>query len=128
MLTFEFPMNALMLFAIIVSSGFIGYWLRRGQIAVIHKKLLKAENEMISSHAEILEMQKEYISMELKLRGIKDPVIVMTNPNDAGNQEKMPNGALRKKLLRKDFSPSRSEGYGLIYDNLLNKEVSTGKA
>ena len=128
MLTFEFPINALALLAIILSSGFIGFTLRRGQVAKIHKKLVKAENEMINSHAEILEIQKEYIGMELKLRGIKDPVVVMTNPSDAGNNEKLPNGAFRKKMLTKDFTPTRNEGYGLIYDNLLNKEASTSTA
>ncbi|HLK30390.1 MAG TPA: hypothetical protein VKT28_17540 [Puia sp.] len=124
MLTFEFPINALILLAVIAVSMFIGFSLRRSQIAKIHKKLVKAENEMINSHAEILEIQKEYISMELKLRGIKDPVVLLTNPNDANSNEKLPNGALRKKMLTKDFTPTRNEGYNLIYDNLMNKETS----
>jgi hypothetical protein len=128
MFTFEFPINALALLAIIAASGFIGFTLRRSQIAKIHKKLVKVENEMINSHAEILELQKEYITMELKLRGIKDPVVVMTNPNDANSNEKLPDGVLRKKMLSKDFSPTRNEGYNLIYDNLLNKEASANPA
>jgi hypothetical protein len=106
----------------------VGFSLRKSQIAKIHKKLVKAENEMINSHAEILEIQKEYISMELKLRGIKDPVVVMTKANDASRDEKLPSGALRKKLLTRDFSPTRNEGYSLIYDNLLNKGASTNTA
>ena len=127
MLTFEFPINALILLAVVAVSMLIGFSLRRSQIAKVHKKLVKAENEMINSHAEILEIQKEYISMELKLRGIKDPVVVMANPN-GNNNEKLPNGALRKKLLTKDFTPTRNEGYGLIYDNLLNKEANANTA
>jgi hypothetical protein len=122
MLTFEFPVNALILLAIVAVSILIGFRLRKSQIANLHKRLLKAENEMINSHAEILEIQKEFITMELKMRGVKDPVVVMTNPNDANSNEKLPNGGLRKKLLTKDFSPTRKEGYNLIYDNLLNKK------
>src|SRR5580693_3073397 len=98
MLTFEFPVNALILLAVIAVSMFIGFSLRRIQIAKVHKKLVKAENEMISSHAEILEIQKEYISMELKLRGIKDPVVVVKNPAKEEADEKLPDVSLRKKL------------------------------
>ena len=125
MLTFEFPINALILLAIIAVSAFAGFRLRSRQLAKAHMKLAKAENEMISSHAEILELQKEYIGMELKLRGIKDPVIVMRSSQNESD-EKLPNGALRKKLLSKDITPTRSEGYQLIYDNLLNKSANTG--
>ena len=80
MLTFEFSVNVLILLGIIAVSGFAGFSLRSRQLAKSKLKLAKAENEMISSHAEILELQKEYMTMELKLRGIKDPVIVMRNP------------------------------------------------
>jgi hypothetical protein len=89
---------------------------------------VKAENEMINSHAEILEIQKEYISLELKLRGIKDPVIAISNPTEAATQENLPGGALRKKMLMKDFTPTRHEGYNLIYDNLVKKEAGLNAA
>ncbi len=128
MLTFEFPVNALILLGVIAVSMLIGFSLRKSQVAKIHKKLVKAETEMINSHAEILEIQKEYITMELKLRGIKDPVVVMTNGNEMSNNEKLPNGALRKKLLTRDLTPTRNEGYSLIYDNLLNKGTNAKAA
>jgi hypothetical protein len=128
MLTFEFPINAIALLGLLLGSGLIGFRLRRSQIAKIHKKLVKAENEMINSHAEILEIQKEYISLELKLRGIKDPVIAISNPTEAATQENLPGGALRKKMLMKDFTPTRHEGYNLIYDNLVKKEAGLNAA
>ena len=123
MLTFEFSINVIILLGIIAVSGFAGFSLRSRQLAKIRMKLVKTENEMISSHAEILELQKEYMTMELKLRGIKDPVIVMRNPSETGSNEKLPNGGLRKKLLTKDLTPTRNEGYQMIYDNLLAKEA-----
>lgn len=123
MLTFEFSVNVLILIGIIAVSGFAGFSLRSRQLAKSRMKLVKVENEMINSHAEILELQKEYMTMELKLRGIKDPVIVMRNPSHTDSNEKLPDGALRKKLLTKDLAPTRNEGYQLIYDNLLTKEA-----
>jgi len=111
MLTFEFSVNVLILLGIIAVSGFAGFSLRSRQLA---KSKLK--------------LAKEYMTMELKLRGIKDPVIVMRNPLHNESNEKLPDGALRKKMLTKDLTPTRSEGYQLIYDNLLTKEArsSTG--
>jgi hypothetical protein len=44
------------------------------------------------------------------------------------NNEKLPNGALRKKLLTRDVTPTRNEGYSLIYDNLLNKGTNAKAA
>jgi hypothetical protein len=123
MLTFEFSVNILILLGVVVLSGFAGFSLRSRQLVKSRMKLIKVENEMISSHAEILELQKEYMTMELKLRGIKDPVIVMRNPLHTESNEKLPDGALRKKLLTKDLTPTRNEGYQMIYDNLLTKEA-----
>lgn len=127
MLTFEIPMNPLLLFAVVSISILIGFGFRRSQVAKMHRKLVKAESEMISSHAELLEMQKEYISMELKLRGVKDPIVVIANPN-AGNNEKLPNASLKRKSVVKDFKPTRNEGYGMIYNNLLQKDASASAA
>lgn len=123
MLTLEFPVNALILLAISAISMLIGFSYGRAQVLKIRKKLLKTETEMINSHAEILEMQKEYINMEIKLRAVKDPVIVMASTNEAAVKEKMPDGSLRKKMLAKDFSPGSKESHSRIYDNRLNKKI-----
>jgi hypothetical protein len=123
MLTLEFSMNVLILFAVILSSFFIGFSFRSKQIRKSHSRVMQLETEMIHNHAEILELQKEYITMELKFRGVKDPVIVMKNPAKEENNEKLPDVSLRKKLLNKELTPSRNEGYQMIYDNLVNKEV-----
>jgi len=110
MLTFEFSVNVLILLGIIAVSGFAGFSLRSRQLAKSKLKLAKAENEMISSHAEILELQKEYMTMELKLRGIKDPVIVMRNPLHNESNEKLPDGALRKRCSRKTLRQPAAKG------------------
>jgi hypothetical protein len=111
-------MNILILFAVILSSFFVGFKLRSKQIRKNHSRVMQLETEMIHNHAEILELQKEYITMELKLRGINDPVIVMKNQFN----EKTPDVSLRKKLLNKDLSPSRNETYQMIYDNIVSTD------
>jgi IMP dehydrogenase/GMP reductase len=128
MFTFEFSINAIMLLGIILLSAFVGFSFRRKQIAKVHKKLVKAENEMISSHAEVLELQKEYMAMELKLRGVKDPIVIISNAFQPEEEEKLPNGTLRKKMLTKDLTPTRTEGYQIIYNNMASKqqEARTG--
>lgn len=79
---------------------------------------MQLETEMISNHAEILELQKEYITMELKLRGINDPVIQMKPQFN----DKLPDGSLRKKMLSKDLAPARNETYQMIYDNIVSTD------
>jgi hypothetical protein len=118
MLTFEFSMNILILLAVILSSFFIGFSLRKKQIRKNHSRVMQLESEMISNHAEILELQKEYITMELKLRGINDPVIQMKPQFN----EKLPDGSLRKKMLSKDLAPARNETYQMIYDNIASSD------
>src|SRR5450432_3749296 len=128
MLTLEFSINALILLGIIAVSGFAGFSLRSRQLAKGRMKLIKVENEMINSHAEILELQKEYMTMELKMRGVKNPIVVTRNPFHTEGNEKLPNGALRKKLLTKDIISSRNEDYQLIYNNLMSKEARENTA
>ena len=118
MLTLEFSMNILILFAVMLTSFLVGFKLRSKQISKNHSRVMQLETEMISNHAEILELQKEYITMELKLRGVNDPVIQM-KPQFS---EKLPDGSLRKKMLSKDLSPARNETYQMIYENIASAE------
>ena len=115
-------MNILVLFALVMGSAFAGFSLRSKQLKKNRSRVMQLEKEMISNHAEILELQKEYITMELKFRGIKDPIVVMSNAQKTEGEEKLPDVTLRKKLLNKDHTPSRNEGYQMVYDSLLNKE------
>jgi len=119
MLSLEFSMSLMMLFVVIAVSGFAGFMLRSRQLAKSRMKLIKVENEMISSHAEILELQKEYMELELKLRGVKDNVVPM-RANLSTEAEKLPNVSIRKKMLGAE--PNKGES-----DNLLNKETRAAK-
>jgi hypothetical protein len=113
----------MILSAIILVSAFAGFSFRKYQITRSRLRVSLLEREIINNHAEILELQKEFISMELKFRGIKDPVVVMKNIAKIESIEKIPDASTRRKLLNKETTPSRNEGYQMIYDNLLTKEA-----
>ncbi|HEY4935602.1 MAG TPA: hypothetical protein VII44_03430 [Puia sp.] len=106
MLSLELSVNVVALLTMMAMSGLAGFALRSRQIVKIRAKLYKVENEMLRSHAEILELQKEYLSMEQNLRSNKNPVIVMSNSSHTESDEKLPNAALRKKLLTNNLTPT----------------------
>ena len=120
MLSLEFSMNLMMLLVVVAVSGFAGFMLRSRQLAKSRMKLIKVESEMISSHAEILELQKEYMELELKLRGVKDNVVPMPANISTEAGEKLPNVSIRKKMLGAEPNKAESE-------NLLNKETRAAK-
>jgi hypothetical protein len=75
MVTFEITLNPLIAFAIVLISGCIGFMLKKRRIAKDRNRVNQYEKEMILNHAEILELQKDYINLELKMRELTIPVI-----------------------------------------------------
>ena len=73
MLTLELPLNVFVLLAIIFISAFVGFSLRKRQITKCNLRIAELENEMMDNHNEILELQKEYISLSSFLFGITKP-------------------------------------------------------
>ncbi|HZK65277.1 MAG TPA: hypothetical protein VFC34_14135 [Puia sp.] len=99
MLSLELSINIVALLALMTVSGLAGFALRRWHIVKIRARLYRVENEVIRSHKEILELQKECLSVEQQLRGIRNPVIMMSSPSQNKSDKKLPNAAHRKKLL-----------------------------
>jgi hypothetical protein len=99
MLLLELSINIVALLALMTASGLTGFALRRWNIVKIRARLCRVENEVIRSHAEILELQKECVSVEQQLHRIATPVIVMGSPSNNKSDKKLPNAAHRKKLL-----------------------------
>lgn len=105
MLSLELSVNIVVILAIVVMSGLAGFVLRSRKMVKIRVKLYKVESEMLRSHAEILELQKEYQSMEQNLRSLNNPVILMNSASHTERDKKLPNAALRKKLLTNGLTP-----------------------
>ncbi|MEO6961478.1 MAG: hypothetical protein ABIY90_05890 [Puia sp.] len=99
MLSFELSINIVMLLALMTISALAGFALRRWNIVKIRARLFGVENELIRSHQEILELQKECLSVEQLLLPIRNPVMARSSPSHNKSEKKMPNAALRKKLL-----------------------------
>jgi len=91
--------NIVALIVLMTVSGLAGFALRRWNIVKIRARLYRVENELIRSHAEILELQKQCLSAEQQLRNISNPVISMSSPPPDKSNKKLPNAELRKKLL-----------------------------
>lgn len=85
MLAIVIPVNVFLLGGIILFTFMAGFMLRRGQIKSFTKKVLELENEMLSNHADILELQKEKAALELKLKELHIPVIPISSKEDSVN-------------------------------------------
>jgi hypothetical protein len=99
MLPLELSINIVALLALMTMSGLAGFVLRRWHIVKIRARLYRVESEVVRSHAEILELQKQCLSAEQKFRSVTNPVIAMSSLSHNMTDKKLPNAALRKKLL-----------------------------
>jgi hypothetical protein len=123
MFTIDVTTNVYVFAAIVIASAFVGFYLRTTQIARSRTQIILLEQEIRNGHAEILELQRDYIALELKMNVAKGPVIKMKNVLKAESDEKLPDVSLRKKLLKKENAQEKSETFSVVYNNLLGKEV-----
>jgi hypothetical protein len=123
MFTIDITTNVYLFAAIMVASAFTGFFLRTTQIARSRAHIILLEQEIRDDHAEILELQRDFIALELKMNVVKGPVIKMKNLLKAESDEKLPDVSLRKKLLAKEKLQEKSETFSVVYNNLLGKEA-----
>jgi hypothetical protein len=89
MLTFDFVINPIVVLAALIGGFILGYVVNRTVIAKKQSKIIELEQEMMSSHAEVLETQKAYVQLERKLGEQSSPVISMKiNGKDSSSKEK----------------------------------------
>ena len=123
MLMFDITTNVYVFAVIVIASAFAGFFLRTTQIARSRAHIILLEQEIRDDHAEILELQRDFIALELKMNVVKGPVIKMKNLLKAGSDEKLPDVSLRRKLLTKENPQEKSETFSVVYNNLLGKEA-----
>lgn len=79
MLLFSLSITVPMLGGLVVFAFLIGFLLRGAQLRKANGKVADLEKEMMASHAEILELQKDKLTLEEKLKGSSSiPVIPIT--------------------------------------------------
>jgi hypothetical protein len=83
MLLIKLSIDVSMLVGLIVGAFVIGFVLRAAQIKKLKGKVADLEKEMMASHAEILDLQKDKLVLEEKLKGSSNiPVIPITSKED----------------------------------------------
>lgn len=85
MLAIIIPVNIYLFGGAILLAFFTGLIIRRSQIKKLKTKVLELENEMLSNHADILELQKEKANLEQKLKELHIPVIPISSKDDSSN-------------------------------------------
>lgn len=75
--TFDFIVNPIIILVTVVVAAFAGWAVNKARLVKSQQRIRQLENEMISSHAEILETQRAYVRMEARLKEQAIPVIPM---------------------------------------------------
>jgi hypothetical protein len=88
MFTLDLIINPIVLFVAFLVGAIAGYLISRLRLAKSYSRIRQLENEMMSSHAEILEMQKAYVRMETRLKEQSIPVIPMKINGKESNTSK----------------------------------------
>ena len=81
MLTLDFIVNPIILLVAMVGAALVGFITGKSKLARKENKIIQLENEVMNSHAEILDLQKAYIALEHQLKDQSIPVIPMTKIN-----------------------------------------------
>jgi hypothetical protein len=82
MLNVEFTLNVISLILLVGGSLLTGYLLRSRQLQKKQFKISELRKEIVYNHAQILELQSEYVSLEKEMKVVKTPVRPM-NPIDS---------------------------------------------
>ena len=87
--TLDFIINPIIVVGAMVVGASSVTLVSKGRLAKSRRQIKQLENEMMSSHAEILEMQKAYVRMETRLKEQSIPVIPMKiNGKEVNPKEK----------------------------------------
>ena len=76
----EVSMNALTFLGIVFGAAFGGYFLRNRQTKKKQSKIQELRKEIVWNHAQILELQKEYVALESKVQVSQAPVLPINIP------------------------------------------------
>jgi uncharacterized membrane protein len=77
MLNVEFTLNVLSLIIIVSGALLAGYFLRSRQLKKKQHKIAELRKEIVYNHAQILELQIEYVALEKSMNVSKATVLPM---------------------------------------------------
>jgi hypothetical protein len=79
---FDLSIDIYVLGALLVLAALAGVLLRSSQFAKKKRRITQLEREVEDANAELLEMQKDYCELELKVKGEDSPVIPIKKKQD----------------------------------------------
>ena len=77
MLNVEFTLDVLSLMLMMAGAVLTGYLLRSRQLKKKQFKISELRKEIVYNHAQILELQTEYVNLEKEIKTVKAPVLPM---------------------------------------------------
>jgi hypothetical protein len=106
MISFDLTINIFVLLAIIVGSLAAGMLGRGHQLARKNRQMAGLEMEMVQAHAELLETQREFCELEVKMKELqnRDPSIPVITMKQVSKETE----AKREPLLGEPGSQDRS--------------------
>jgi hypothetical protein len=75
MLNVEFTLNVVSLAGLVSGAVFFGYYLRSRQLKKKQFKISELRKEIVYNHAQILELQMEYVNLEKSMNSNKATVL-----------------------------------------------------
>lgn len=80
---FDLSIDIYVLAGIMVLAMIAGFLLRSRELAKKKRRIMQLESEVLEANAELLETQKDYCELELKVKGEDSPVIPIMKKQDA---------------------------------------------
>jgi hypothetical protein len=90
------PVNLFLLGGALLVAFLFGYMVRSRELAKSKRKVTSLESEMVSNHAEILNLQKENVELERKLKSLSIPVIPITKEDKEAKRVASQNPTVQK--------------------------------
>ena len=102
MFNIQITVSAILFGGLMLAAFVFGYLLRSTRMSSLNKKIHELQQEVLTNHADVLELQKDKTLLEQKLKEYSSsPVIPITASTEEKNAEKLQDVTLRKKLLTK---------------------------
>ncbi|MBC7848514.1 MAG: hypothetical protein H7Y31_02200 [Chitinophagaceae bacterium] len=109
MLVIAITVNIFVLPAVAIIFATLGFIIRGNKAHSLKLKLNDLEKEMLDSHAEILQLQREKIDLLKTMDTSGIPVIPITAATDEKISEKNPDVSYRKKLMDPSVTKKQSQ-------------------
>lgn len=88
MLLIKLTLDLSLVIGISVAAFLFGFLFRSAQLKKLRKRVGELESEMMTNHAEILELQKERLQLEEKLKDTSNIPVIPINVKEEKLQDK----------------------------------------